>query len=124
MLKTRTWVLIVAIAAVVLAAAAYFTLTARGEGRTVQVLQDSEVVREIDLSQVTERYTFTLTAPDGGTNTVEVQPGRIRVLDADCPDRICVEHGWLTDQAAPIVCMPHRLIIQLKEAPGTDAVSR
>jgi len=124
MLKTRTWVLIVAIAAVVLAAAAYFTLTARGEGRTVQILQDGEVVREIDLSQVTERYTFTLTASDGGTNTVEVQPGRIRVLDADCPDRICVEHGWLTDQAAPIVCMPHRLIIQLKEAPGTDAVSR
>ena len=49
---------------------------------------------------------------------MEVRAGAIRVSEADCPDKICVGMGWLTDGAFPIVCLPHRLMIRLK---GTAA---
>ena len=114
MLKTRTWIIVIAAAVLALIALSVLLLTARGEGTVVQVIQDGTVLREIDLSRVKEPYSFNVEAPDGGSNRIEVEPGRIRVADADCPDKICISQGWLSDQSVPIVCLPHRLIIKLR----------
>ena len=114
MLKTRTWIIVIAAAVLALIVLSVLLLTARGEGTVVQVIQDGTVLREIDLSRVREPYSFTVEAPDGGSNRIEVEPGRIRVADADCPDKICISQGWLSDQSVPIVCLPHRLIIKLR----------
>ena len=125
MLKTRTWVLLLLAAALALALLSVILLTAKAPGTVVQVVQDGRVLREIDLSRVAQRETFEVLWPDGGRNLVTVEPGRIRVSEADCPDQICVSQGWLSDQAAPIVCMPHRLIIRVKgETAQADGVAQ
>ena len=114
MLKTRVWIIGIVLLAVALIVLSVLLLTSRSEGTVVQVIQDGTVLREIDLSKVKEPYSFTVEAPDGGSNRIEVEPGRIRVADADCPDKICISQGWLSDQSVPIVCLPHRLIIKLR----------
>lgn len=125
MVKTRTWVIGLAAAALLLGAATWYTLSARRESKVVQIVQGDVVVQEIDLARVAKAYSFTIDAPDGGSNTVTVEPGRICVSEADCPDQVCVMQGWLSDQAMPIVCLPHRLIILLKDVDlGSDAVAR
>ena len=124
MIRTRTWIVILAALAAVLALLSFFSLTAKKEGKTVQILQDGVVIEEIDLSAVTSERSFTVEWTGGGSNLITVQPGRIRVTEADCPDRVCVDQGWLSDQAAPIVCMPHRLMIRIKDSGGPDAVSQ
>ena len=63
---------------------------------------------------------LTVTGKDGLTNTVLVEPGRIRVERADCPDQICVHQGDISDGSQPIVCLPNRLIIQIQG--GGDAL--
>ena len=124
MLKTRTWIVLIAAAAAVLALLSWLLLTNRREGTVVEVVQDGVVLWEIDLSAVTGEYSFEVEWPGGGSNTLRVQPGRVCVSGADCPDKICVAQGWLSDQAAPIVCLPHRLVIQVKDAGRLDAVAR
>lgn len=125
MVKTRTWVIGLAAAALLLGAATWYTLSARRESNVVQIIQGDVVVQEIDLARVAKAYSFTIDAPGGGSNTVTVEPGRICVSEADCPDQVCVMQGWLSDQAMPIVCLPHQLIILLKDVdPGGDAVAR
>ncbi len=124
MIRTRTWVIIILSAAVILAGLSYYLLGLMGQGTVAEIIQDGEVIREIDLSRVAETYSFDVEWKDGGCNTVTVRPGAICVSEADCPDLICVHQGWLTDQAAPIVCMPHRLMIHIKNASGPDAVSQ
>ena len=124
MLKTRTWIILLAAAAILLAAATCYTLSARRESAVAQVVLDGVVLREIDLSRVAAAYSFTVETPDGGRNVVSVEPGRIRVSDADCPDQTCVRQGWLSDQASPIVCAPHGLVISLKGAADADAATR
>ena len=114
-MKTRTWVIVIAAAAALLAVVSLFLFRSHGEGTVVQVIQDGTVIREIDLSRVDKEYSFVVEARDGGSNTILVQPGRICIAEADCPDRVCVQQGWLTDQIVPLVCMPHGLIIMLKE---------
>lgn len=124
MIKTRTWVIAIAALAAVLLLLSLHFLGRHREGAVAQIVQDGTVIREIDLSQVKEEFRFVLPSPHGGSNTVLVQPGRICIEEADCPDQICVMQGWLSDQAMPLVCLPHGLIITIKASTdGTADVS-
>ena len=86
------------------------------------VYVDGVPVRSIDLAAVTESYSFTVEAV-GGVNEITVEPGRIRVSHADCPEGVCVASGWLEKGSVPIVCLPHRLVISLGAPQGAAAVS-
>lgn len=124
MLKTKTWIWIVASILLIFGLLSWRVLTAERSGGVVEIVQDGVVLREIDLSKVTQREQFVIQWPKGGSNTVCVEPGRICVLEADCPDCVCVRQGWLSNQAAPIVCLPHRLVIQIKSEADVDAAVR
>ena len=96
------------------AASAGWLLLRRGDvpSPTARITRDGVLLEEIDLDKVAEPYSITL--EDGsGTNTVQVEKGRIRVSEADCPDRVCVSQGWIYDGTAPIVCLPHKLMIEI-----------
>ena len=82
-------------------------------GVIAQIYQHGELVEELRLDQVTEGYTISLTGADGAENVVEVEPGRIRVQSANCPDQVCVRQGWISDASVPVVCLPHQVIIQI-----------
>lgn len=101
---------------------------ARPDGHAVATIaRDGAVVDTIDLDAVDEPYTLRL--DDGrGVNVVAVEPGRIRVAEADCPDEVCVRTGWIDGPATPIACVPHGLTITVAReggaADGIDAVAR
>ena len=98
---------------VALAAAACLLIWYFGRGGTVaHVYLDGELVRSIDLAQVEEGYTFSVEGP-AGANTIQVERGRIRVSQANCPDQVCVDQGWISDGTVPIVCLPHGLVIEI-----------
>jgi hypothetical protein len=66
---------------------------------------------------------------DGSYNLIEVSGGKIRVAEADCPDKTCVHTGAKGRAGDLIVCLPNRLQIKIKggsaDGPenGVDAVS-
>ncbi|NBI08777.1 NusG domain II-containing protein [Colidextribacter sp. OB.20] len=101
------------------AASAGWLLLRRGDvpSPTARITRDGVLLEEIDLDKVAEPYSFTL--EDGsGTNTVQVEKGRIRVSEADCPDQVCVSQGWISNGTAPIVCLPHKLMIEITGTGG------
>ena len=98
-------------AAVILSAAAL--LIPREEAAVAVIKQNGKHLRTIDLSAVTVRQSFPIEGENGCSNTVEVEPGRIRILKADCPDQICVNQGWISDSSVPIVCLPNKLVIEI-----------
>ena len=55
---------------------------------------------------------------------IEVSNGKIRVRDSDCPQKICVKHGWLKYANDVIVCLPNKTIIFLKKESDLDYISR
>lgn len=86
-----------------------------------RIYQDGTLIQEIDLSSVSRAYSFDIEDVNGGFNTVTVRPGSICVSDADCSDHSCVRQGWLEGGLTPIVCLPHKLVIQLETASDTAA---
>lgn len=81
---------------------------------TAYIYQNGNLIKTIDLSSVTEEYTLSITAEDGGINHILVQPGAISVVHADCPDLVCVHQGAIRNNLLPITCLPHKLVIELK----------
>ncbi len=59
-----------------------------------------------------------------GKMLIEVKEGRIRAKKSDCPRKICVNTGWIKTPGQIIVCVPNKILIEIKRAtsPFLDAV--
>lgn len=117
--------ILIAVAAVIIAAGvagSIFVLNSP-KTNTVTVKSCGKTVCTLDLSLEPDRC-FDVKC-EGGVNTIEIKDGRIRVKSADCPDKTCVNMGWLESSAMPVVCLPHDLIIEFAGDGGeVDAVSK
>ena len=74
------------------------------------IYEDGELIHKINLSNVTKPYTIII-----GGNTVLVEKGQISMLEADCPDKVCVKQGAISDGARPIICLPNNVLIKLTD---------
>ena len=100
----------------------YLLLTPQSCGSCVaDIYQDGHLIESISLGQVQEFYTIEIKGDSGYTNLIEVQPGKIGIVRADCPDRLCVRQGFLETPAIPIVCLPNKLVIRLRPESGVTA---
>lgn len=59
-------------------------------------------------------YTFTIGDKDFDYNTIEIKDKKVRCIDSNCKDEICVKHGYLNREVDNdmIICAPHRLLIK------------
>ncbi len=90
---------------------------------TVRIVSDGETLYAIDL-RTAKDTTFDIVY-GGHVNTVEIKDSQIRVKAADCPDQTCVKMGWLKSSTMPIVCLPHRMVIEFTgDTADVDALTR
>ncbi|MBS5819866.1 MULTISPECIES: NusG domain II-containing protein [Enterococcus] len=81
---------------------------------------DGEEIKTFDLSDKSQTYTYRYEEKDGDYNLIEVKDGRIRIKEADCGDQICVRRGWIDQSGETIVCLPHKLLIEIKSSDGGE----
>ena len=114
----KKFTLILAATLAAAAAAAYLVPQSKG-GNIAEVYSNGSLVRRIDLDKLTEPLTFDVEY-DGGHNTILAENGEICVKSADCPDKLCVKQGKISDGSAPIVCLPNRLVIKITDSTDKD----
>ena len=119
----RTVKLLIAALVLAVLAAGAFLLFRPGagdqeQGTVARITLDGELIEEIDLSALTEPKTIVVEGKDGLTNTIIAEHGSIRVEKADCPDQVCVRQGAISDGTVPIVCLPNKLIIEIRGGGG------
>lgn len=83
---------------------------------TAVVTQDGKSIHRVRLDAVTEPYEFRVEGSGGAYNIIQVEHGRIRVVEASCPDQIDVKQGWISQSHQSIVCLPNRLVIRILKA--------
>lgn len=81
------------------------------DGKKAVISVDGKVYGEFFLS---EDQTFEIST-EKGKNTVTIKGGKVTVSEADCPDKYCVNHVAVDSTGETIVCLPHRVIIEIKE---------
>lgn len=58
---------------------------------------------------------LTLTVPEGVSyNLLAVSSSGVSMEAADCPDQICVHHIPIMREGESIICLPHRLVVEIK----------
>jgi len=72
---------------------------------------DTDVIERIEL-------------PGGSYNVLEIKDGKADIIEASCPDGICVNHRPVSKQKQSITCLPNKLIVEIQngEEPEVDAV--
>lgn len=119
---------LILIAAVLLAAAGIYLFYSAGaeDGKVAVVTVDGEWKATLPLESSTEEsvQSSTTIRTDWGYNIITVQNGQVFVKEADCRDHICVEHKKISKVGETIVCLPHKLVVEIKgESPADfDAV--
>lgn len=58
-----------------------------------------------------------------GELTVVVERGAVRVLEADCPDHVCVKTGAISASGSVVACVPNGVVIRVGggDGDGLDA---
>ncbi len=77
------------------------------EGNSAQILLDGRVIKTLDLKKDT---TF---SPEGMDVVFEVSNGRARFVSSDCPDKICVNTGFINKKGQSAVCLPNKLVLKI-----------
>lgn len=88
----------------------------------VKVFQDG---REIGTYSILEEQTVSIPYNEENYNLLLISNGQVSVSDADCPDGLCVRQRAIMRNGESIICLPHKLVIQIesKEERELDTVT-
>ena len=88
-----------------------FAVRGCGSGRKAVIKVDGNIIRECDINR---DETIEVSGYNGGHNIVVIKDGQVSVTDADCPDKVCVDTGKINAPGQTIVCLPHRVVVEVK----------
>ncbi|MFD1486199.1 NusG domain II-containing protein [Lacticaseibacillus baoqingensis] len=82
---------------------------------TAVVTHDGQTVYHIRLTG--HRGTTKFRYHDGHDwNEIVTTDDHIQIASADCPDQVCVRKGQIAKPGQTIVCLPHKLLIEIKSS--------
>lgn len=115
-MKKHDFYLILAVCAAIGAAFLFYFLQPAG-GDTVVIHKDGAVFSVRSLSE-------DAVIDVGSKNTVVIENGEVFMKSADCPDRLCIRQGRISDSRREIVCLPNRVTVSISGQSEVDSVSR
>lgn len=87
------------------------------DGSYAYIYQNNELIMTVNLTNVKEDYEFRIDSEDGGYNIVRVTTdGSIGIVEASCPDHVCMNTGFIKNGLIPITCLPNELVIEVKNS--------
>ena len=93
--------------------------------KTAEIYRENDLLYSIDLSAVTQPYAITI---ENGkhSNVIWVEKDKISMKSSNCPDKLCVKQGKISNSLMPIVCLPNNITIKIEDSDKhkVDAISR
>ncbi len=108
-MKKREGILIGIILAAALAGFLIIVSAGHKTGSTAVISVNGEEYGRYALNQETRIVLDT----DWGHNVLTVSGKGIYMEEADCPDQICVRQGEISMELETIVCLPHRIVVEI-----------
>lgn len=99
-----------------------FSIIDQKSDKIAVVYYRNEVIKTIDLSKK-ENKEYTVEGENGKV-VIEVNQDKIRVKQENSPLHICSKQGYISKSTETIVCLPNKIVIQIKEKDTIDTVVR
>ena len=111
-MKKKDIILGIGIIAAVLLMLLVLQINRGEEGNRIQVILDGKIygTYSLEKNQVIE-------IEEGSFyNKIRVEDGKAYMEEANCPDGYCEEQGKISRHTQTIVCLPHKLVVEVLEA--------
>ncbi len=108
-MKNKTLFAICVSVAVFCAVCTVFLKQIAYKNPTAYIYSNGKLIKTVELGKLKDDIVF-----DTGGNTVLAQKNKISVIKANCPDKLCVKQGAISNGAYPIICLPNKLEIRIK----------
>ncbi len=109
MVKRNDLILIGILLLLCLGVYGFFQLN-KEEGGQVVVKVDGIITDTYDLSQDGE---YTVKGANGQMNTFRIKDEQVDMLDANCPDKLCVNQHDIHYNHETIVCLPNLVVLEV-----------
>lgn len=111
-MKKYKWDFIVVFILIIIAFASWILLnnfTDKKQGNRVEVYVDNQLKHTYALETDGE-YEI---GDNSNKNIIVVKDKQVYMKEADCPDRICVRQGKISNNKETIICLPHKLVVKV-----------
>lgn len=114
--------IILVLSMVIIAAAAFLIINfaVKKDGSYAVIKVDGNVIKTLDLNS--GETTIEVNGYQGGVNKVVINDGKVSMTEADCPDELCVKTGKISRVGETIVCLPHRVVVEIKGSQDDDSI--
>lgn len=118
-MKWPDLVLIVVLVLLSFLPSAYFALQNMGDGnkadqKFVVIKVDNVEKERIALEPGKAAYQYRLKLPNGDENIITIDGEKVSMIEANCPDQICVHFPVISHDGDQIVCLPHKVIVEIQ----------
>ena len=80
----------------------------------IVMVENTEIARY----SMTVNGIYDINANNGKTNRIEIRDGRVRMIEASCPNHLCIRQGWISLEGQSIVCLPNRVTVTVHGTGG------
>lgn len=100
---------------------AYYMSTVNNnlEKKYISIQINGEEIKTIAFSDDIIGETYVLET-EFGRNVLQFGDGEVRIIEASCPDQLCVKQGKIGQVGQLLVCLPNRLVVEIK---ANDAIN-
>lgn len=81
-------------------------------GSKVRVIVKQEELKSFDLE---ENIEYTIEGENGAWNTFVIKDGYVDMIDASCPDKLCVSQKSIHYDHETIVCLPNQVVLEIED---------
>ena len=114
-MKKKDIILIVAVLAISLISLAAIKMTQKDGKEVIVTVEGKEVyktsIKKDQIYQIPEK---------NGTNVMQIKDGKVTMKKADCKDQICADHKAIEKSGETIVCLPHKVVIEIQSEDGKE----
>lgn len=116
MLKKADIVLGIAILILGISGAAYSLLYGQGGAKAVVKVDGKEYgtysLSEDKIIKIEEK---------GHLNVIQIKDGNVAMISSSCKNQLCVNTGRISKTSQAVVCLPNRVMIEIKGKKGEEA---
>lgn len=102
----------------------FFDHSQTGSAAFAEISVNGEHYRTVSLSEANQDIEI---RTKRGYNLLRLSDHGIEMIEADCPDKLCLGFGHTHDQGDTIICLPNRILVEItgdtgRGGGGLDAV--
>lgn len=113
-MKKNDFKLIAIVLVTALAAFLIHHFAGGGNAGTVTVKIDGELAGTYSLLENQEIEI------NGGSNILVIKDGEADMIEADCPDKLCVKQKSISKNNENIICLPNKVIVEVKSSEDSE----